>query len=148
MTYAELYSKLSYETAVVTFLKKSGEVRVMLATRNLHTVELKFGFLGGKLSGHDKRCNIQNGNVAVIDLILGEGRSFNIDRVLDVQFAGEILSEDKLDDVIKKYVEYKETYESKVKGTDIFNDISEDDKKGQINACVDDIFGTSAPLAM
>lgn len=121
--YAEVYSRLSYETAVITFLKKNGEARVMLATRNIRTAELQFGFLGGKLGGHDKRCNISNGNVAVIDLILGEARSFNISRVLDIQYAGQITTMERLNEVIEGYSKYKKEYESKIKGDELFSSI-------------------------
>lgn len=78
--YPEVFSKLTYETAYLIFLKKDGSIRLMLATRNLSTVALRWGFQGKALGGHDNRCNINNGNVAVFDLLLGDARSFSIDR--------------------------------------------------------------------
>ena len=119
MTYAELFSKLTYETAVITFLKKDGTVRIMLCTRNINTISILYGFQGQALGGHDNRCNIQNGNLAAFDLILGEARSFNVQRVLNIQFAdmgctdGQpiVSTKEQLDKVIEKYVEYKNLYE-------------------------------------
>lgn len=111
-SYPEVFSKLSYETALVTFLKKDGTIRVMLCTRNLDTVNLRFGFQGAALGGHDNRCNIKNGNVAVFDLILGEARSFNIDRVVGIYYSGIVNTNEQLDACIKAYVEFKEKYEA------------------------------------
>lgn len=111
MTYPEVYSKLCYETALIVFLKKNGEVRLMLGTRNLNTVALLYGFQGNVLGGHDTRCNINNGNVAVYDMIAGDARSFNIDRLLDIQFAGVITTKEQYDEVLNKFVKFKEEYE-------------------------------------
>lgn len=111
MTYPEVYSKLCYETALIVFLKKNGEVRLMLGTRNLNTVALMYGFQGNVLGGHDTRCNINNGNVAVYDMIAGDARSFNIDRLLDIQFAGVITTKEQYDEVLNKFVKFKDEYE-------------------------------------
>lgn len=111
MTYPEVYSKLCYETALIVFLKKNGEVRLMLGTRNLNTVALLYGFQGNVLGGHDTRCNINNGNVAVYDMIAGDARSFNIDRLLDIQFAGVITTKEQYDEVLKRFVKFKDEYE-------------------------------------
>ncbi|MBO5389803.1 MAG: DUF2693 domain-containing protein [Lachnospiraceae bacterium] len=111
MTYPEIYSKLTYETAAIIFLKKNGEVRLMLGTRNLNTISLIYGFQGQTLGGHDTRCNINNGNVAVFDMIIGDARSFHIDRLLDIQFAGVINSKEEYDEVLKQFVKFKEEYE-------------------------------------
>jgi len=111
MTYPEVFSKLTYETAAITFLKKDGTVRMMLGTRNLNTISLLYGFQGQVLGGHDNRCNINNGNIAVYDMIIGDARSFNIQRLLDIQFAGIISTKEQYDEVLKKFVAYKEGYE-------------------------------------
>lgn len=110
--YPEIYTKLNFETAVVTFFKKDGTARVMLCTRNLSTASLLYGFMGGELGGHDNRCNINNGNIAVIDMIIGEARSFNIDRVIDIQWAGVILNKEEYDNVLRLFSDYKQKYES------------------------------------
>lgn len=125
MTYPEIYSRLTYETAVIVFLKKNGEVRIMLGTRNLNTISLLYGFQGQTLGGHDTRCNINNGNVAVFDMILGDARSFNIDRLLDIQFGGVINTKEEYEQLLTNYVKFKEEYEKSKPmqiGIDSFND--------------------------
>ena len=112
LKYPGVFSKLTYETATLVFLKKDGTVRVMLATRNLRTSELEYGFLGGRLSGHDSRCNINNGNIAVIDMIIGEPRSFNIDRLLSIDYHGVITTREELERVVEMHQEFKREYES------------------------------------
>ena len=112
MTYAEVFSKLTYETAAIVFLKKDGTVRLMLGTRNLNTVSILYGFKGQELGGRDNRCNINNGNVAVFDMILGEARQFSIDRLLSIQFAGVISTKEEYDAVLDKFVKFKEDYEA------------------------------------
>lgn len=111
MTYPEVYSKLCYEMALIVFLKKNGEVRLMLGTRNLSTVSILYGFQGNVLGGHDNRCNINNGNVAVFDMIAGDARSFNINRVLDIQWAGVVSTREEYDAVLANFVKFKEEYE-------------------------------------
>jgi len=112
MKYADIYMRLSYETAVVVFLKKDGSVRLLLGTRNLSTISLMYGFQGTELGKMDFRCNINNGNIALFDLIIGEARQFNIDRLIDIQFAGNIDTKEKLDDVFEKFNKFKKEYEA------------------------------------
>mgnify|MGYP006342627191 CR=1 FL=1 len=111
MTYPEIYSKLTFETAAIVFLKKNGEVRIMLGTRNLNTVSLLYGFQGQTLGGHDNRCNIKNGNIAVFDMVIGDARSFSVDRLLDIQFAGVINTKEEYDKVFNDFMKFKENYE-------------------------------------
>lgn len=88
MDYSEIINRLDKETAIVTFLKKDGSTRVMMCSRNTLTAGFNHGYLGGLLSGHDRRCNIGNGNIAAIDLVIGECRAFNKSRVLDIEWLG------------------------------------------------------------
>ena len=125
MTYPETFSRLTFETAVIVFLKKNGEVRLMLGTRNLNTVSLLYGFQGAKLGGHDNRCNITNGNLAVFDLVVGDTRSFNIDRLLSIDFVGEIRTIEQYNEVLEKYVAFKKEYEA-INPMIIFMDIKEE----------------------
>lgn len=111
-TYPEIFSRLTYETAFLIFMKKNGEVRIMLATRNMNTISLQYGFQGKALGGHDNRCSINNGNIAVFDLVLGEARSFHIDRLIDIQFQGVIDSMDKLNNAAERFTEFKNNYEA------------------------------------
>ena len=111
MTYTEVYSRLCYETAFVVFLKKDGTIRLMLCTRNLNTVSLQYGFQGKALGGHDNRCNISNGNIAVFDLALGEARSFNIDRLVKIEFKGIVSTAEQLEEVTGEFLKFKAEYE-------------------------------------
>ena len=110
-SYPEVYSKLCYETAFLIFMKKDGTIRIMLGTRNMSTISLQYGFQGKALGGHDNRCNIDNGNIAVFDLGLGEARSFNIDRLVDVQFKGIVENKEQLESVAGQFMEFKTEYE-------------------------------------
>lgn len=112
MDYASVFRQLTFDTAAIIFMKKDGTIRTMLATRNLNTVALKYGFKGAELGGHDHRCNINNGNLAVIDLYLGEARSFNIDRLIDIYYYGQIETAEQLDNVAEQFEEFKTLYES------------------------------------
>ena len=94
-------------------MKKNGDVRIMLATRNIETASLLYDFLGGQLAGHDKRCNIKNKNMAVIDLEIGEARSFSVERLIDVEFCGEVNTKDDIEKVFEHFmVEQKQFNES------------------------------------
>lgn len=108
--YSEIFGRLTFDTATVLFIKKDGTIRCMLATRNMSTVAIEFGRLNGLLDGHDKRCNIHNGNISVMDLDLGEPRSFNVDRLVTIGWYGEIDSLEKLEQVKKKHHEFEEKY--------------------------------------
>lgn len=123
MKYAEVFSRLTYETAFLIFLKRDGTVRLMFGTRNLHTVELLYGFKGKELGGHDNRCSINNGNIAVFDLVVGEVRAFNIDRLVDITFNGIINSKAELEDLMGKFMEFKSKYNNDNITSDIMSQI-------------------------
>ena len=111
MGYAEIFSRLTYETAIVVFMKKNGDVRLMLGTRNLSTVNLKYGWRAVELGGHDRKCNIRNGNIALFDMLADGVRSFNIERLVTIQFLGEITTLAELDEAAEKFIKFKEEYE-------------------------------------
>ena len=111
MTYPEVFSRLTYETAILVFMKKNGDIRLMLGTRNLSTVAIKYGFQGNVLGGHDNRCNIKNGNVAVYDLLLGDARSFHIDRLVSIEFLGELKNEEDLNTAAERFIAFQQKYE-------------------------------------
>lgn len=111
MNYAEVYSKLGFETATLVFLKKDGAIRIMLATRNMHTIQLVYGFKGKELGGHDNRCNINNGNLAVFDMIVGEARSFSIDRLVSIEYHGIISDNAGIEHITEEYTKFKHEYE-------------------------------------
>lgn len=90
MTYPELYMALQYNVYIIQFIKKNDESRIMLATRNINVCSMKYGFItNGMLSKRDERCDISNGNMAVIDLEIGEPRQFNIDSLTDIRGLAE-----------------------------------------------------------
>lgn len=100
--YLEIKDRLFYETALVFFLKKTGEKRVMLATRNLRTGKLcQCGSgLGGK---REDSNNINNGNILVIDLMKGALRTFNVDRIISIEYCDVIESEKELAVAYSRY---------------------------------------------
>lgn len=102
--YGNTYGRLLSEAAVVIFEKKDGNIRVMLSTRNEDIASLMWpeNNLGYLLAGFDRRCKRTNGNLAVIDVILGDCRSFNIDRVIGIKWLGE-LHKDNLEDALAEY---------------------------------------------
>lgn len=113
--YEDVFLRLTYETAIVIFIKKNGDIRVMLATRNLKTAKLKTGeFLGRELDGYDRRNNRSNGNIAVIDLEKGQCRAFNINRLVAIKYYGAVETPEDLQKVIKEFNEFKTQYEEKV----------------------------------
>jgi hypothetical protein len=123
MDYVELFSRLSSEVAIVAFYKKNGEFRTMLATRNINAAAIGYGYLGRKLGGHDARCNASNGNISVIDLIIGEARSFNISRVVDVTWLGNITTPDELEEATKVFREYTDNYKKATAGSGLFDNL-------------------------
>lgn len=91
--YAQMLECVGTYTVVVKFKKKDGTTRVLMGTRNKVTVmQLCNKDLSGMLAGFDKRCNIGNYNIPVVDLALGEVRTFCIDRLEAYQVLGFINS--------------------------------------------------------
>lgn len=111
ISYGDLYMRLASETAMIRFLKKNGEIRLMLATRNMDTAESMYGYLGGQLAGHDKRCNIKNNNMAVIDLEIGEARSFSLDRLISVEFLGTLDTPEKIEEASRIFNKSRDDFE-------------------------------------
>lgn len=110
-SYTDVFSHLTYETACIVFMKKDGTVRLMLGTRNLHTIELQYGYKGDELGGHDKRCSINNSNLAVFDTVIGEARQFSIDRLIDIHYFGVIETIADLNEAAERFMEFKRKYE-------------------------------------
>lgn len=111
--YSELYRSLLTQVVEVIFIKANGEVRPMLCTRNVQLANL-FGFdmpyMSANLASHDKRCGIENGNIAVIDLVIGEGRSFNIERVVCKHIFESVESEEQASKIRQDFVEFTKAY--------------------------------------
>ena len=104
INYNEITYRLSEEMAIVTFVKKDGSNRVMLCTRNMRLIERYTdnpGYALASLSGHDKRCTVQNNTVAVIDLVIEEARSFNIKNIIDIKWLGAIGDKAEFDSIVQ-----------------------------------------------
>ena len=88
VTYKNMFIELQWNAYIIQFTKKNGENRIMLATRNLDICKLKYGVLNAVLNAalykRDERCDITNGNIAVIDLEIGEPRQFSITSLISV----------------------------------------------------------------
>jgi len=116
MDYREIYRDLGYHTAIIKFRKRDGEMRAMLCTRNEDTMRL----LGEavRLGGYDARCNVKNGNIAVVDLIIGEPRQFSVNRLEGVELFGEIDSLDKLGELVDRFEEEAKSVEKRALSLD------------------------------
>ncbi len=113
MKYSDVFLRLTYETAAIVFIKKDGTVRTLLGTRNMKTASMSGEDLIGKIQGYDSRFNISNGNMAVVDLIIGDVRAFNIDRLVFVEWLGEIESREGLNEAYKLFEEFDNEYSKK-----------------------------------
>ena len=114
----ELYYKLKEavetQTIIVSFKKKDGDMRVMIGTRNMDTVMKACNRdLLKMLYGFDKRANAQNGNIPVVDLALGEVRTFCVERIHGYQLVGE-LTEETLPKAFEYYEQVSAFVASKV----------------------------------
>lgn len=101
--YTSIYREMTYGAGIFIFMKKDNTVRVMLGTRNLDIAKIKFGWIANELSKMENRCNRSNGNLAVIDLVIGEGRCFNMGRLIWYRNLGNIESEDKFNEVLRNF---------------------------------------------
>lgn len=112
MEYSEMYMRLNEEVATIIFAKKNGDIRVMLATRNIRTASIYHENMLSHLAAYDKRSNISNNNMAVVDLALGETRTFSMQRLCHHEFHGEITTAEQLDELYNKFREFKKEYEA------------------------------------
>ena len=122
--YSEVYTNLCFQAAVVSFFKKDGSIRTMLCTRDVSIVGIACGDVNTGLQGHDKRCNKDNNNIAVVDLILGEARSFNIERVMHIEYINTpIKTRDDFDKAVKTFSDIKAFYERSINGNELFDNV-------------------------
>ena len=103
--YLQLKNTLEQQSIIVSFKKKNGDVRVMLGTRNMTTCEkICNRDLTKMLFGFDKKNTAATLNIPVVDLALGEVRTFNVERMLGYQLIGVLDN----DEVINKAFGYYE----------------------------------------
>lgn len=113
--YCNLLQALEFQTVVVKFQKKDGSTRVMLGTRNKMTVQQICNTdLSGMLLGFDKKANIENRNIPVVDLALGEVRTFCVSRLEGYQLLG-IISNVNSEAAFEYYNQILEDVESQIK---------------------------------
>lgn len=110
MTYETAYNSLQMGVCILTFLKKDGTIRNMLATRNTRIASMYGQFDARQFEGHDRRCGIENGNIAVYDLIIDETRSFNISRLISLNYLGNVSTREQLDMNVETFKKFAEEY--------------------------------------
>ena len=114
--YNKIFNMLNFNVCCVIFFKRNGELRFLFGTRDTDVIRM------GKdvedkikmMNHYDTKCNISSGTISVFDIVLGEVRSFQIDRLIEIINFGEVKSIEKLGEVYKKYKSLKEGYESKL----------------------------------
>ena len=97
--YSDIYNELNFNIGLFVFFKKDASVRVMIGTRCLDIAKIKYGWISGELSKMDNRCSIKNGNIGLIDLTIGEGRCFNIGRLVEYHNLGKVENEEQYEAV-------------------------------------------------
>ena len=123
LNYRELHSLLGQSTMIITFYKANGEIRPMLCTRNINTAAIGYGYLGNRLSSFSRRCNENNRNIGVIDLIIGDARCFKMDRLIDANDLGVISTQEQLDKAVEMFKQYVDSYKASMAGTGLFDNI-------------------------
>ena len=112
--YSQMLQALGSVTILVKFVKKNGEMRVLLGTRNKMTVqEICNVDLSGMLAGFDKKANIGNHNIPVVDLALGEVRTFCVERLEAYQVLG-VITKDNSEAAFEYYNQILENVEKEV----------------------------------
>lgn len=110
MKYQDVYRELQSGVCIITFLKKDATIRNMLATRNTRIASIYGQFDARQFDGHDKRCNMDNGNIAVYDLIIDETRSFNIGRLISIKPLGDMHTRQEIDSAAEKFKQFDAEY--------------------------------------
>ena len=115
----ELYDKALYllenGVAVIIFRKKNGEIRTMLCTRDLRTCDIMNIGLHTDSGMSDtsimKRQKAREaGNITVTDLIAGEARIFNINRVMYSLWLTSPINSEEIDALYGAYQYCKERW--------------------------------------
>lgn len=118
MTFSDCYVKLGRSLCLLIFLKRNGEPRCMLATRHLSMASRYRGFFGGEISMIDKRNEKNKGVLAVIDMEIGETRSFNSDRVISLIEITEPETKEEFIEFVSRFHSFKESYLADIWGVD------------------------------
>lgn len=90
--YSDLYFKLMSNVAIVSFIKKNGDIRVMLCTKN-RTLGLEQNpNMESRYENMDFRNGLASGNMAVLDLESGKPKLFTLERVIGFTLFGSYSS--------------------------------------------------------
>ena len=114
-SYGEIAFRLSDEAAIVTFRKKDNSIRTMLCTRCVSLLRYftkDENHMVACLNGHDKRCTASNNTLAVIDLVIEEARSFNLDRIEHIQWLGYPQTQEQFDYCMNIFTSLKDAWGS------------------------------------
>lgn len=117
--YVQMMHDLTYNLMLIIFVKKNGEERVMLATRNRDIYRMEYGDTYNAMNGMDNKCSIQNGNIACIDMVIGEARMFNRYRVLQSYIIGEPKNNAEYSAMFDRFMTFKEKYTPITKDMDV-----------------------------
>ena len=117
--YVQMMHDLTYNLMLIIFVKKNGEERVMLATRNRDIYRMEYGDTYNAMNGMDNKCSIQNGNIACIDMVIGEARMFNMYRVLQSYIIGEPKNNAEYSAMFDRFMTFKEKYTPITKDMDV-----------------------------
>lgn len=112
MNYSDIYNELTYNMGIVIFAKKDGTIRVMVCTRDLDIAKINYGWISGELNKMNSRCNIDNKNLAVIDLSIGEGRCFNTDRLIYFKSLGKVTTLEQFNELMGVYLKFAQEYKA------------------------------------
>lgn len=117
MTKQEIYrrnfSQLEDGINCLIFFKKDSTLRIMLATRDIITAGMCLSdSLSHKLNKHSERCNCSNGNIAVIDLLLGDVRSFSVDRLVRNIYLGECSNLKEFENFVVQYNNIRKQFDN------------------------------------
>lgn len=125
LDYGKTYGGLNFWAACVVFFKKGGELRVMLASRS-RAIAAIAGCADkvGQLNHRDSRCNIHNKNIGAIDLLLGEVRAFNTERVAWFEWVN-VRTPEELDQAILRAKQLEEQYKGKLKELETMDGMDE-----------------------
>ena len=136
MKYGEAFTKLTSNICAIIFIKANGQPRCMLATRHVSLASRYSGFFGGEIDMLDRR-NARNKDVlAVIDLEIGETRSLNTGRLVNLIPLTEPTSREEFNQLVENFTKFKEAYMEEAWGVksslsiDTLDEEEDNDSKG------------------
>lgn len=139
MERGRMYSELSLSVCAVTFIKKNGESRCMLCTRNIKIAGRVVGYMKGSLDGVDRRNSKNPSTVGVIDLEIGEIRNINMSTVVNFKVYDNVNDYEGFTKALDDFTNYKENYYNSIKGSEVkVASLDDLDTNGEIKKTVID----------